>query len=991
MSQIMAITRKELSSYFGSPMALIFVGVFLAATLFSFFWIDTFFSRGLADVRPLFRWMPVLMIFLVAALTMRQWSEEEQTGTLEILLTLPVRTTELVLGKFLAVMALVALSLVLTVFLPLTVSLLGNLDWGPVIGGYLATLLLAAAYAAIGLFISSRTNNQIVALILTVVVGGIFYGIGTRGITELTGNPLGELFRLLATGSRFESIERGVIDLRDLVYYLSLTVIFLSSNILSLDSKRWSTGPHTETYQRNAVITTALIALNLILLNIWLQPLNTVRLDLTQQKEFSLSDTTRDLVNNLQEPLLIRGYFSQNSHPLLAPLMPRIRDMLQEYQVAGGNKIQVEILDPVSDPEIEAEANQSYGIRPTPFQIAGRYESGIVNAYFDILIRYGDQNEVLNFRDLIEVEPTRDGDIDVRLRNLEYDLTRSIKKVVFGFQSIDAVLASLDQPAKLTLVVTPLTLPEVFSNTTTVVETVANDIAADSNGKFSLEIINPDAPGAALTRQALFDTYNIQPIAVSLFSPDSYYLHMLMQVGEEAQIIFPSGTLTEADVRTAIEASLKRASPGFLKTVGVWQLPNTPTPNAFGQPQPPFSSWNRVSDQLRQEYEVRPVALVDGQVPQDVDVLLVIAPSQMTDPERYAIDQYLMRGGSVIIAGGSHLATADQFSGQLALSPVEAGLKEMLAHYGIEVQAGLVLDTQNEPFPVPVLREVGGFQVQEFQAINYPFFVDVRSDGMAAESPLVSGLPAVTLNWASPVVVDEAKNAERTVTTLLQSTNEAWLRNDPNIQPDLELYPELGFPIEGEQQVFPLAVSVQGSFESFFKGKESPLEAADEAADPAADPAEGSGEGAPFTDAAGPDSAAAPTTIGTIEQSPDTARLVVIGSADFLNDRIFDMTFGNSLNSYLNQLQLVQNAVDWSTEDLDLLTIRARGSHVRLLNPLTESEQTFWEGLNYVLALLALIAIGVIWNTRRHNEQPMILSRDDLSTESDGEVTLEHV
>jgi ABC-2 type transport system permease protein len=135
MKQTLAITRKELNGYFGSPMALIFIGVFLAATLFTFFWLDTFFARGIADVRSLFRWMPLLLIFLVAALTMRQWSYEAQSGTLEILLTLPVSRLQLVMGKFLAVLALVALALLLTVSLPITVSMLGNLDWGPVIGG----------------------------------------------------------------------------------------------------------------------------------------------------------------------------------------------------------------------------------------------------------------------------------------------------------------------------------------------------------------------------------------------------------------------------------------------------------------------------------------------------------------------------------------------------------------------------------------------------------------------------------------------------------------------------------------------------------------------------------------------------------------------------------------------------------------------------------------------------------------------------------------
>ncbi|MCB0183604.1 MAG: ABC transporter permease subunit, partial [Caldilineaceae bacterium] len=131
MRQILSVTRKELDSYFGSPMALIFLGAFLAVTLFVFFWVETFFARGIADIRPLFEWMPLLLIFLVAALTMRQWSEEQRAGTLEMLLTLPVKPWQLVAGKFLAVMALVGVALVLTLPLTISVAMLGPLDWGP--------------------------------------------------------------------------------------------------------------------------------------------------------------------------------------------------------------------------------------------------------------------------------------------------------------------------------------------------------------------------------------------------------------------------------------------------------------------------------------------------------------------------------------------------------------------------------------------------------------------------------------------------------------------------------------------------------------------------------------------------------------------------------------------------------------------------------------------------------------------------------------------
>jgi len=963
MKQVLAITRKELNSYFGSPMALIFVGVFLAATLFTFFWVEAFFARGIADIRPMFSWMPLLMIFLVAALTMRQWSEEQQTGTLEMLLTLPTRLAQLVLGKFLAVMILVIVALALTLFLPITVSLLGSLDWGPVLGGYLAAILMASAYVAIGLFVSSRTDNQIVALILTVLLGGLIYLVGSLGVTRFFGDNIAEILRAVGSGSRFESIERGVIDLRDLIYYLSLTALFLLFNGVSLDSKRWSTGEQTRPHRQSLILTAALIGLNLIALNVWLYPLSGARLDLTAQREYSLSQTTRDLLSNLQEPLLIRGYFSEKTHPLLAPLVPHIRDLLQEYQIASNGKVVLEIVDPLQDPDKEAEANQTYGIQPTPLQAADRYGASVVNAYFDILVRYGDQNVVLNFRDLIEVQPSPSGQVDVRLRNPEYDLTRAVKKVVYGFQSADAVLAAMQEPVKLTLYVTPDTLPEWLKPAPDTITKVAEEIQAKANNKFTFETVNVDDPNSPVKRQTMVDQYGLRPIAASLFSDQTYYLHMIMQIGDQVQLLSPAGDLTEADVRTSIESALKRGSSGFLKVVGLWTPLDQPMPDAFGQQQPSFKQYQTIVQQLSQDYTVRNVDLLSGQVPTDVDVLLVIAPQNMSDAERYAIDQYLMRGGSVVVAAGNYALAPDQFSGNLGVQPIENGLRDMLASYGINVEQSLVLDPQNEPFPVQVSRELGGLQVQEIQAVNYPFFVDVRPEGMDRQSPILANLPAVTLNWASPVVLDEQKNVNRTVATLLKSSPGSWLRTDTNIQPDLQTYPDMGFPVEGEQGSHPLAVSVQGVFESYFTGKPSPLAAAPTPAVPnPADPA------LPPAPAATP-----PNTIGTIESSPDTARLVVIGSAEFLNDIVFQLSSNLTQDRYLNSLQFAQNTVDWSVEDLDLLGIRSRGTSARVLNPLTEREQSFWEGTNYVLALLALVGLGFVWRWRQQNEQPMEL------------------
>ncbi|MBC7977219.1 MAG: ABC transporter permease subunit, partial [Myxococcales bacterium] len=209
------VIKKELRGYFNSAIAVIFLAAFLGVTLYTFFGREKFFARGLADLRPLFEWMPKLLIILVSALAMRLWSDERRAGTLEILLTLPVPRWQLVVGKFLAGMVLIAVALGLTLGLPITISQMGNLDLGPVVGGYLAALLLSAAYLAIGMCVSAATDNQIVAFVVTAVVCGVAYLVGDAG----------ELGRMFGTGARFESVARGVLDLRDLAYYGGIVAV----------------------------------------------------------------------------------------------------------------------------------------------------------------------------------------------------------------------------------------------------------------------------------------------------------------------------------------------------------------------------------------------------------------------------------------------------------------------------------------------------------------------------------------------------------------------------------------------------------------------------------------------------------------------------------------------------------------------------------------------------------------------------------------------
>ncbi|MCB0318523.1 MAG: Gldg family protein, partial [Bdellovibrionales bacterium] len=443
--RICNVAKKELVTYFSSPAAFIFLIAFLAINLFVFFSLELFYARNIADTRPLFEWIPLLMIFLSSSLTMKMWSEERKSGTLEFLQTLPISSYELVFGKFLACLVLVVIALGLTLPIPITVSFLGDLDWGPVIAGYIASIFLSGAYIAIGLYVSSKSDNQIVSLILSSLVCVFFFLIGSRPITNLFGTESAGFLNLLGTGSRFTSITRGVIDLRDIYYYVSIIGVFLSLNIYALEQIRWSQQITSKTHSLYK-LAIGLLCANLVAANLWLNQINNLRLDLTDGNIYSISDTTKQYLDQLQEPLLIRGYFSSKTHPLLAPLALRLQDLLAEYAVAGNGKVIVEIIDPRENPKLEEEAAQEFGIKPVPFQISDKYEAKLVNSYFDIVLQYGNKFETLSFQDLIEVKAVTEEKWDVTLRNPEYDLTRSIKKILYEFQSIDNLFDKLPEP-----------------------------------------------------------------------------------------------------------------------------------------------------------------------------------------------------------------------------------------------------------------------------------------------------------------------------------------------------------------------------------------------------------------------------------------------------------------------------------------------------------------------------------------------------------------
>lgn len=233
MRQVLHVFGKEFRGYFVSPVAYIVIAIFLLVTGWFFF--STFFLFNQADLRNFFSLLPFMFAFVIPAITMRLFSEEMKLGSYEVLMTLPVTLRQVVLGKFLAAVAVVAAMLTPTLAYPLTVSLLGELDWGPVLGGYLGALLLGSAFAAVGVFASSLTRNQVVAFIVGMAICFLL-ALLDRMLFFMPPQVLG-VVSALGVESHFRNITKGILDSRDVLYFLSVAFIGLYAAHLSMQER----------------------------------------------------------------------------------------------------------------------------------------------------------------------------------------------------------------------------------------------------------------------------------------------------------------------------------------------------------------------------------------------------------------------------------------------------------------------------------------------------------------------------------------------------------------------------------------------------------------------------------------------------------------------------------------------------------------------------------------------------------------------------------
>ncbi len=403
--RVLTIARRELRSYFDHATAYVLLVVFLAAN--SFFFFRSLFTGGVGSMRPMFDLLPWLFLFFVPAVTMGSIAEERSSGTLEMTLAQPLREAEFLLGKYLGVLGLIAVALLATIAAPLGLTLGTDVRWGVVFAQYAGSLLLAGGLVAIGLWASSMTENQITAFIVGVAV--IFFFIGINMNVVRVGLPpiLTVVTDRLGVLTHFRNITRGVLDLRDVVYFVTLSAGFLSLAYWSLLREQLSR--EGSSYRTLRLGTAGLLGIFLVV-NLLGRHIRG-RWDLTPDNAYTISDTTRDILTGLDDVVTVEFFVSEELPAQVSHVKRDVVDVLNDYRAIAGDDLNIERIDPREDESARQEAREA-GIPPIQFNVLGEGQMQVQEGYLGISLQYADESK--------QIPVIREA------ANLEYRLTSAI-------------------------------------------------------------------------------------------------------------------------------------------------------------------------------------------------------------------------------------------------------------------------------------------------------------------------------------------------------------------------------------------------------------------------------------------------------------------------------------------------------------------------------------------------------------------------------------
>ncbi|MCP5464097.1 MAG: Gldg family protein [Deltaproteobacteria bacterium] len=376
------LAKKELKTMFTSTSAYLFLAVFLFLSFWLF--LSQVFLAGETDLRGFFAYLPLLFLVFLPSVSMGVWAEEKSSGTIESLSTLPVSPLSLVLGKFLATLFFLFLVLFLTTPLAILMSSLGDLDWGPVWGAYLGSFLLGMSYLAVGQFFSIVTKRQIVAFLLSVVFLFVLYLFSEPLVTAYLPETWVPVFHNMSASFHFGALARGVMDARDVIYFLSFTAFFL---FLVKTALQWQ-------YQKlDRFLAPVLLFGILFVANTWLSS-RVYRVDLTQEKIYTLSDSTKTIVEALEDRLTVKVHFSDDLPTMVWPLRDAAMDLIKEVQAVAPKGVNIEFEDPGLNEQTEQEAINN-GIKPIEVNLPEKDKIEVRKLFLGLSFYYKDKKEVI--------------------------------------------------------------------------------------------------------------------------------------------------------------------------------------------------------------------------------------------------------------------------------------------------------------------------------------------------------------------------------------------------------------------------------------------------------------------------------------------------------------------------------------------------------------------------------------------------------------------
>ncbi len=921
--------RRELAAFFTNPAAYIVTVIFLVASGIFFF--STFFINGRADLRNFFSLLPIMLSLFVPALTMRLFSEELRSGSFETLMTLPVTPAQVILGKFLSAFLTSAAMLVPTLFYVVTACFFGKVDFGPIIGGYFGALFLCALYSAIGIFSSALTKNQIIAFFTALAFSFALILFGM--VLVFLPAPLVRFFSWLSVTTHFQQISRGIADSRDVIYFVSLSAIFLLLTQQKISVKK----------NRDEKIDCAIFFVILILANL-VGARAFLRGDLTSGKMYSISPASKELVKNLQEPMSVNIFFSSDLPAPYNSVDQYLRDILVEYKSAANKNFSYKIFD-MNKSENESVA-RSYGITQIQVQKVETTEVSAKAVWMGMSIAYGDNIKVFN-----PIDSTA---------GLEYRLTTAMSKMI----STNDTLAQLNGGIEVKLFPASELAQFNISNLERLEEIVSdalNSLNEKFSGKIKLQIENPLGEEA----KRISEKYGIQLVT---FQDDenggeqNAALGIVAELGEsfvsiplQLQNFFGWHLLglenIQANISDAIESLLsKTVQIGYITGHGENELYANPYGN------PGMANSENFRNVLGDIYDLRQINLAEEEIPLNIKCIVINgSKEEFSQSELFKIDQFVMKGGNILFCLDPLVESAENGpNAPPAYLAPQNGLQKILNAYGIAPGANYVFDQncyqQNQA---------------RGESVKLEWAPLVMQNALDRKNPITKFLSTMIFLQNGSIDLSEAeKNPDLKTTVLAHSSEKSWLASE-----NIILYPGYIFPPSDASQFAEqnLAVLVEGKFPSAFAKEEIALEEKNSHEDIFAE-----SENVEEKTNGGQIDALA--TQEKISKGIQNAKIIFVSSSL--------VTTGSLINEAGNEPMafFMHNAIDYLNGSEEFCEMRTKGSARNLLEIKNPASATAFKLFNQfgLAALVALLGLFV-WRARslRRNQIRLRYNADD--------------